>query len=588
MNSSQQRQAVAPRYTADRKAMCRRDGGVFVLHLQGTEREMARQHGELLAPEIRLGVLPFMARFLELHLNKQSTWMTKWTNLLKRTLVHQLAAAIARNMAPTERKAFHALGAAASIKPDVVDRALGTPDALLYLLGRLENLTGLGEHLRGRLGMGGRFGCCGGIALPDATADGHLLHGRNMDYDGIGFLDRFPTVAFCKPKHGQPFVWIASAGVHTAGLTAMNASGLFLGANTAPTTDVSLGGLSLFSLNDRVIRQARTLAEAIELYAALKPATGYNIHLSHGPSGTAAVVEFSAGRQAVRKPQDDLLVATNHYETPALAQTAPLSTIVDDANTRARRKRLSQRLENARPVLTVETLINALRDLREPDSGELHPLGDVVCNYFNVSSVAADVTAKHVFVGAQSAPTALGRYVDFDFDAEMEAFLSPRTYPMHTISPSPERDSEIGDVMQKYIAAHVELVHRGRPQTALIHLKEALRIRADEPRALLSAGLLALAVDRRAECCGFATRYLAVTAVTDVRRHRAHLLQAWCADLDNDPPRAAKHYAAAAQCVARAKDHSATAEMRRFGRRFTRRDQKKMDIDLFNGKNLPL
>lgn len=62
---------------ADGRGMCRKDGGVWVLHLQGSEEEMVRQHGELLKGEIRAGVLPFMARFLHLHMKEESAFFGK-------------------------------------------------------------------------------------------------------------------------------------------------------------------------------------------------------------------------------------------------------------------------------------------------------------------------------------------------------------------------------------------------------------------------------------------------------------------------------------------------------------------------------
>lgn len=206
-------------FSEDGKGMCRRDGSISVLHLQGSETEMARQHGELLRPEIRLGVLPFMARFLRLHLEKKSSFFSGLSTKLKESFVDYIALSITKNMDPTERAAFRELGMKAGIKQKTVDLALGTPDTVIYLTSLVEKLTAFGEkhglvgkkseelsrRLSSLLPRKRGMGCCGAVALPGATADGHLLHGRNMDYDGMGFFDRFPTIAFCKPNDGQPF-----------------------------------------------------------------------------------------------------------------------------------------------------------------------------------------------------------------------------------------------------------------------------------------------------------------------------------------------------------------------------------------------
>lgn len=365
----------------------------------------------------------------------------------------------------------------------------------------------------------------------------------------------------------------------------MNASGLFLGANTAPTKEVSLRGLPLFSLNDRVIRQARSVDEAVEVLAGLTPATGYNIHLSHGPSQKAAVVEVSARRQAVRYPKDDLLVATNHYETQRLAKTIPDFTIVDNENTWARRARLTRCLEGARPAITVEALVGFLRDQREPDTLEVHPMGDVVCNYMNVSSVVADVTEGRLFVGAGEAPTALGGYVAFDFQKEMRAFLAPRSYPLQTLAASPTREAPEGAAVSHYILAHRELVHEGRPLEALHALEASLSHCPNEPKTLLSAGLLCLSLDRVEEARRYAQQFLENASPQNPRRHRALLLHIWCADLLGDAEAGRRHRREAERVARQAKDPSVKTEVRRFGRRrFTQSTQKKMDVDLFGGK----
>jgi hypothetical protein len=570
--------------------MLRIDEGVYVLHLQGTEPEMAAQHGELMAAEIRQGIIPFMAKMIRMHVEHDTTLVSKLTSRTKAFLIDRLAVALSRNTPPVDREAFQSLAKAAGIAPRTMDLAIGSPDALLCVLAVSDGFKNLPNALGLGLAPRSIFGCCGAIALEDATADGHVIHGRNMDYEGIGHWDRFPTVAFCRPDTGQPFAYVSSAGAHTAALTGMNASGLFLGANTAPTTDVAMRGLPLFSLNDRVIRNARNIEDAIDLLATMRPATGYNVHISHGPTDSGAVVEFSAGKQRVRHPEDGVLVATNHYETDPLRQTIPEVSIVDTPNTESRRKRLTQRVRQARPVVSVRTMIEALRDMREPHTDEIHPLGDVVCNYFNVSSVVADVTARRLFVATGRAPSALGSYISFDFEKELAAFLSERDYPIEQTPPSPFVESSVEECIREYQAAHAELIYERNPEGALPHLEKALDRQPDEPRVILSLGLVSLKADLAGKAVRHAKDYLAITPNDDPRRYRAHLLLGWCSDLASERSIALSHYADAEEAAARAGSHPASfREIRPFKKSpFTESHRRQMDIDLFNAKRMPL
>ncbi|MFH2006001.1 MAG: C45 family autoproteolytic acyltransferase/hydrolase [bacterium] len=574
-----------PRFTRDGQGMVRRDGRIYVLHLQGSDDEMARQHGELLGPEIRAGVMPLMARFLGEQVRDDTDLTSRLLSTFGSAAIDLLSLVLARNTPRELRRAFHEVARAAGVPVRSADLALAVPDTMLFLFGVMDRVLRAG-HALPSLGLRrAGFGCCGAIALPEITSSGHLLHGRNMDYDGIGHFDRYPTVAFCRPTRGQPYAWIASAGVHTSALTSMNASGVFLGSNTSPTTDVSLRGMPFFAVNELAIRQARNLGEAVDLLGTRRAVSGYNVHLSHGPSGDAVVVEYAYSRQRIRTPEDGYLVATNHFVDPEMAATIPKLTIVDTANTRGRYARLMSRLAESRGRVTVELLIDCLRDGVEHATGERHPLGDVVCNYLNLTSVVADVTAGRFFATADPAPAALGRYVSFDLAAELDAFGQPRSYPLETVAPAPVAGTPAMRGIRAYMEAHAALSYHGDPAQALGHVAQARSHCPDEPRIALTQGLLALKQNRTEEAAQHAREYLELTPPGDPRRYRAWLVLAWCADLRHARAEAAEHLTRASGEDPGLDD--AALELETWRRRpFTERDRRRMHVELFNGKRL--
>ena len=579
---------IEPRLTADRRAMARCDAGVWVLHLQGSDEEMARQHAELLAQEIRAGALPFMAGYLSRAVAGGDSFVERLgAGLLGRGLDY-LCARVARNLPLAQRRPFHLLAAAAGLTPREVELAIGLPDALVIMLELAAGLRAVEARLPdvGRLlgRRAGGFACSGAVALPSVTADRHLLHARNLDYDGLGTYDRYPTVAFCRPKSGLPYCWIASAGVQTAALDGMNAAGIFLGSNTAPTTDVSLRGEPFFGLNEQVVREARTLGEAVDLLGRRHAASGYNVHLSHGPSRDAVVVEYAFSRQRVRTPRDGLLWVTNHYVDPEMAATTPVNGLVDDSGTRGRYDRLEALLQGARGRIDVPFLVECLRDQTEHRTGERHPFGDVVCNYLTIASVVCDVTTARLWVAADPAPTALGRFVDLDFHRELDAFGRERQYPLQPLKAAPARplvQAARADVQQ----AHLALARPAQEEAAYRHVQAAAAKCPGEPRLVLLQALLALRLRRLDEAAAHAEEFLHAAPAADPRRHRAHLVLAWCAELEGRD--AAEHHAAADAAIHGARQAEAeVAPFRR--RRFTERDRRALHVDIANARRLPM
>jgi hypothetical protein len=576
-----------PRLTADRRAMARCDAGVWVLHLQGSAEEMARQHAELLPDEIRAGALRHMAGYLSRAVDDGDTFASRLgAGLLGRGL-DWLCGRVGRNLPLAQRRPFHVLAAAAGLTPREIELAIGLPDALVIMLelaAKARLVEGTVARLGGLLGRRSGFACSGAMALPSVTTDHHLLHARNLDYDGLGTYDRYPTVAFCRPDEGMAYCWIASAGVQTAALDGYNAAGIFLGSNTAPTTDVSLRGEPFFGLNEQVVRQARTLGEAVDMLGRRHAASGYNVHLSHGPSRDAVVVEYAYSKQRVRTPRDGLLWVTNHYVDPEMAATKPVNGLVDDANTWGRYARLEALLAGQRGRIDVPFLVDCLRDQTEQRNGERHPFGDVVCNYLTIGSVVCDVTAGRLWVAADPAPASLGRFVDLDFHRELDAFGRGRQYPFQPLKAAPARplvQAALADVQQ----AHLALARPGYEETAYRHLQAAAVKCPGEPRLLLLPALLALRLRHLDEAADWAGEFVRAARDDDPRRHRAHLVLAWCAELEGRDA-TAHHAAAAAAARGAAQAEAEVAAWRR--RRFTERDRRGLHVDIANARRLPM
>jgi hypothetical protein len=212
----------------------------------------------------------------------------------------------------------------------------------------------------------------------------------------------------------------------------------------------------------------------------------------------------------------------------------------------------------------------------------------VVCNYLNLTSVVADVTDKRFWASAGPAPAALGPYVEFDLERELDAFGQPRSYPLRTLPPAAAGGTPELAAIHAYQQAHASLAYHHDAATAAERLSEAARHAPGEPRIILARALVAVQRGRLQEASRLARAYLASTpsgARRSPRRYRAHLVRGWCADLQGRRRTAQYHYGCARDESPGTAD--AEHEIRTWQRRpFRSRDQRRLHLDLFNTRRV--
>ena len=80
------------------------------------------------------------------------------------------------------------------------------------------------------------LGCTAFAAAGPASTNGHLIIGRNFDFEGPEIFDREKAILFYKPRGKIPFAsvaWLGMSGV----ITGLNAEGIYVSINAARTDD---------------------------------------------------------------------------------------------------------------------------------------------------------------------------------------------------------------------------------------------------------------------------------------------------------------------------------------------------------------
>lgn len=170
------------------------------------------------------------------------------------------------------------------------------------------------------------LGCSALAVDSDRSQTGKPIFGRNMDYNGLGYLHEYTLVTVYKPKGKRPFVaigWPGMVGV----VSGINDAGLCIAALETTGSPKEEGppfnaeGVPFALIYRRILEECSTIEEAEKLLREQKRTTTNNLAVCDKNGG--AVFEFSPSRVAVRRAEQGYTVCTNHFVTKELKLTEP-------------------------------------------------------------------------------------------------------------------------------------------------------------------------------------------------------------------------------------------------------------------------
>ena len=207
--------------------------------------------------------------------------------------------------------------------------------------GQVHDDVPLTAWLDGAPGAGGLqragMGCTGFWAAPGQTAGGLGLHARN--FDGAFFSwNRYPVLSLIDetPENAswQRYAAVGTAGlVYSGGISGMNEAGIAASLHQMSTVNFTVGdGSGNFDVapyvQQRILREARSLDEAVDIARERKHFASWTILVSHAPSGQALRIELNGGQddsgRSVQRveasPEAERMIQTNHFLSDALME----------------------------------------------------------------------------------------------------------------------------------------------------------------------------------------------------------------------------------------------------------------------------
>jgi len=165
-----------------------------------------------------------------------------------------------------------------------------------------------------------KLGCLGFVSPTSTSREGVLMHARNLDANLVSTWNREPVLFLVEEPGFLKYAAVASAGViYPGGISGMNEAGISVSLHEFSATPYRTyfsgrkAELAPF-LQQRILREARTLDEAIAIAKRTKIFGAWTILVSDAKSQEVASIEISGDRiQVARKRANQPMGQSNHF-----------------------------------------------------------------------------------------------------------------------------------------------------------------------------------------------------------------------------------------------------------------------------------
>jgi len=371
--------------------------GLTVVHLKGSPFEIGYAHGVLLEPQMHTLETEFIQM---IHEYVPRRWMVK---VLKWYVIY-------RNRQLTEYVPLN-------YRMEIYGTTLGCRDIhpkegsfynrmLNYHAAHDVSYMLIDNPLVSRAGCTS-FGAWGG-----ATEGGHLITGRNFDWEAAEVFSRDRVVVMCEPDEGIPFIslsWAGMAGV----VSGMNRAGVSVTINGAPSSLPRQTATPAAMVARDILQRAHNHAEALDILRRAKVFVSTLWLVGSRADGRFIVVEKTPDSMQVRESEGESIVCANHFQTPGLRDGPDNRSYINEATSTARQARLIELMQPTNGVISVMRAAEFLRDRKLTDGTFAGNGHRAALNAFIATHATVMDLTDGIFWAA-APPNQFGKFVAFD------------------------------------------------------------------------------------------------------------------------------------------------------------------------------
>jgi len=300
----------------------------------------------------------------------------------------------------------------------------------------------------------------------------YFLHGRNLDFPGVAFWDRYPVIQATHSPRTIPYIAFTTAGVPFGGITGVNEAQVSVSLHQHYSRRFSLTGQLPFFIAEEILQRARSLKEALKLIENSKVASAWAFVLTDGKTREAVIVETDARHQAVRTLGDKALTHSNFFQTAGCRAGEYATSQRMNWDNLYRSNRLAELLDEAGAALEPSQAVQFLSDHWDGFWKEEKVANRIVSQTYNIQSLVLDSERMKVWMAEGDSPIHLREYAEFDLREILDG-SDGRTgvrYPGSVYKNSAKRQAK-----ETFIASFVA-AFSGEEGLARTELEKALEI----------------------------------------------------------------------------------------------------------------
>ncbi len=305
------------------------------MFLKGEMAQSCRDYAAIAGPLLTSSSIPYYLKRVESGLS-QSPPLKRFAPLraiIQKIVDGVLLKKLETNLTAEERNAL-----------DLFDQAVGLPQGssarVLLIPDLAQNLSQIvfaqAKANWGFYRLPPQLGC---TSFAAAGEDGQIF-GRNLDYEGGGYYDQNQALILHHPTNPQGLksISITSLGSPLGAITALNEAGLFITLHQLNLSQSRLFGRPILLLVQELIRNARTLKQAIDIVRSHPLTSPWRLLVHSHHENKSSVFDVSARYKVVKDFQEYKNVITNTAWAPELArdQYSPSYSYLEDSAQRWR------------------------------------------------------------------------------------------------------------------------------------------------------------------------------------------------------------------------------------------------------------
>ncbi len=345
--------------------------------------------------------------------------------------------------------------------------------------------------------------CSAFAAWGEATADGYLYLGRNLDHSGMIPMAEFQCLAFFNPDEGYPFV-VHSYPSHVGTMSGMNSEGIVITSNYSISVprETTIFGLPYMLVVRKALQYSSTIEEALDIILKSPRTVGLNLMVAD--KERAVVVELTAYRMVVREAEN-AIYSTNQFQDPYMKQfqaTGWMASALRD-------QRFEELINENWGKIDVNLARDFMRDRFDPGSSANLGFVSGINTDSNLASMVFVPGKGQVWLGrlgdieARAPYAADGAFIGFDAH---EIWQTGLPQPAVGILPPTPQEGFYEDWFSVFDAVYLRYL--GEFEEALEMLEDVLTRHPEAEMPLYWAGRLHIHLGNLEEGFGYLQRYL--------------------------------------------------------------------------------